>query len=82
MILQIFIARLSALMAFCYMLWKMKSHISHRPCSKRDGTEEIEKKISSVYHAGKKAQQERFSNRRDDFWSEVLRMSFKEERGQ
>jgi len=42
---------------------------------------EREKKISSVYHAGKKAQ-EGFSNRRDDFWLEVLRMSFKEERGQ
>ena len=42
--------------------------------------EKREKKTSSVYHAGKKAQQGGFSNRRDDFWSEVL--SFKEERGQ
>ena len=44
--------------------------------------EEREKKISSVHHAGKKAQQGGFGNRRDDFWSEVLRMSFKEERRQ
>lgn len=29
-----------------------------------------------------KKQQQGFSNRREDFWSEVLRMSFKEERGQ
>ena len=29
-----------------------------------------------------KKQQQGFSNRRDDFWSEDLRMSFKEERGQ
>ena len=58
--------------------WK---HISHRPCSYGACTEKIQKKTSSVYHAGKKAQ-EGFSNRRDDFWPEVLRMSFKEDRGQ
>ena len=32
LIQQIFIVHLCALMAFCWMLWKMKTHISHRPC--------------------------------------------------
>ena len=59
--------------------WK---HISHRPCSYGACTERREKKTSSTYHAGKKAQQEGFSNRRNDFWPEVLRVSFKKERGQ
>ena len=42
---------------------------------------EREENFKCLLSAGKKAQ-EGFSNRRYDFWSEVLRMSFKEEREQ